>query len=316
MTGGGRAQLLAIAPVFPPALAALEQEFTVHRRWLADDPAALLREIGPQVRGLVTTGLRGFGPDDIAPLPNLEIISCFGQSHGTLDLAAARARGIVVTNTPDWTEEAVADVALGLILGTLRRLCEADRFVRAGRWLQGPFPMSTDLRGKTCGVVGMGAIGRAVAHRAQAFGMAIAWHGPSPKPDAPGQYYPELTSLARDTDCLVVCCASTAKTRHMIDRQILAALGPAGYLINISRGAIVDQTAMIEALTGGTIAGAGLEVFEDEPHVPAELLAMEQVMLVPHLGSSTRAIRAQRQACLLASLRAHFSDAPVPNRVG
>jgi lactate dehydrogenase-like 2-hydroxyacid dehydrogenase len=307
--------LLAIAPIHAPALAALAHEYTVHRRWpgcgaATADPSTLRR-----VRGLVTTGVRGFRADDLHDLPALEIIACFGQSHGTLDLAAAQARSIVVTNTPDWTEEAVADVALGLLLGTLRRLCEADRFVREGRWEAGPFALSTDLRGKTCGIVGMGAIGRAVARRAAAFGLRIEWHGPRDKPDAPGTYVPRLLDLATRADCLVVACASTAQTRGMIDARVLEALGPSGYLVNVSRGAVVDEPALIDALARGRIAGAGLEVFADEPRVPAALRAMEQVMLVPHLGSSTREIRAHRQACWLESLRAHFAGEPVPHRV-
>jgi hydroxypyruvate reductase len=322
MSGGARPQFLVIAPIYAPALAALEAEFVVHRRVTSRDALpALLAPIPAsfdpaQVRGLVTTGLRGFTAADLHSLPALEIIACFGQSHGTLDLDAARARGITVTNTPDWTEQAVADVALGLMLGVMRRLAEADRFVRAGRWHDGPFPMSTDLRGKTCGIVGMGAIGRAIARRAAAFDLAIAWHGPKAKPDAPGRFVPDLAALAVEADCLVIACALTADTRRSIDASVLAALGPTGFLVNVSRGGVVDQTALIAALASGGIAGAGLEVFENEPDVPAELRAMEQVMLVPHIGTSTREIRAHRQARLIGNLRAFFSGQPVLDPVG
>ncbi|MBC7778986.1 MAG: 2-hydroxyacid dehydrogenase [Proteobacteria bacterium] len=309
-----RPQLLAIAPLYAPALAEVERKFIVHRRAGIgqDELPAPIRE---RIRGVITTGLRGFSAPDLEPLPNLEIVACFGQGHGTLDVAAARARGVIVTNTPEWTHEAVADVALGLMLGVMRRLCEADRFVRAGRWLDGAFPMSTDLRGKTCGVIGLGAIGRAVARRAEMFGMSVVYHGPSPKADVRWRHYPELAEMAADADCLVVACAVTPSTHRLIDRRILSALGPKGYLINVSRGAIVDQPALIKALQSRAIAGAGLEVFDDEPRVPVELRALEQVMLLPHLGSSTHEIRAERTARLLANLRAHFAGQPPPDRV-
>ena len=304
MPGAARPELLAIAPVYPPALAEAETFCTLHRRWLLPDADAFLREHGARIRVLVTTGVRGFTARDLDELPNLGHVACFGMGHGTFDLAAAKARGITLSNTPDWTEEAVADVALGLMIGTMRRLCEADRFVRAGRWPEGPFPMSTDLRGKTVGLVGLGSIGRAVARRIEGFGMKVVWHGPSPKADAPWPYFPALVSMAEAVDCLVVCCASTEATRRLVDAHVLAALGPQGFLVNVSRGAVVDEAALIEALASGVIAGAGLEVFEDEPRVPAELRAMDQVMLVPHIGSSTREIRAHRQATFIGNVKA------------
>jgi len=315
---GSRAQaplLLALAPIYPPALAELARTCTVVRVGASFADPAPDSGHARAARGLITTGVRGFTADDLRDRPALEIIACFGQSHGTLDLDAARTRGIVVTNTPDWTEEAVADVAMGLLLGTMRRLVEADRFVRAGHWESGPFALSTDLRGKTCGIVGMGAIGRAVARRATAFGLHIEWHGPRDKPDAPGTFVPRLIDLAARADCLVIACASTPGTHGLIDAHILEALGPEGFVVNVSRGAVIDEPALITALARGGIAGAGLEVFADEPRVPAALRAMDQVMLVPHLGSSTREIRAHRQACWLASLRAHFAGEPVPHRV-
>jgi lactate dehydrogenase-like 2-hydroxyacid dehydrogenase len=303
MGSGGRPGLLAIAAVYPPALAEAETFCSVHRRWLLPDADAFIREHGADIRVLATTGLRGFTAKDLDGLPNVGHVACFGMGHGTFDPAAAAAHGITVSNTPDWTDEAVADVALGLMIGTMRRLCEADRFVRAGRWAEGPFPMSTDLRGKTVGLIGLGSIGRAVARRVEGFGMKIVWHGPSPKADASWTYFADLAAMASAADCLVVCCASTPATRRLVDARILSALGPQGFLVNVSRGAVVDQAALIEALASGTIAGAGLEVFEDEPHVPAELRAMEQVMLVPHIGSSTREIRAHRQATFIGNVK-------------
>jgi lactate dehydrogenase-like 2-hydroxyacid dehydrogenase len=199
---------------------------------------------------------------------------------------------------------------MGLIVAVMRRIAEADRFVRAGRWLSGLLPPGTGLGGKTCGIIGLGAIGLRIAKRAEAFGMSVCYHGPRRKQGAAYAYYPELASLARESDCLVVACRSTPQTRSLVDARILAALGPDGYLINIARGPIVDEQALIAALRERRIAGAGLDVFWDEPRVPAELAAMEQVVLAPHIGSTTREIREERGVKLLANLRAHFSGQP------
>ena len=304
-------EILLLTPIYAPTLAALELEFTVHKLWTAPDPGAFMHELSGRVRGAVTTGLAGFKRSHVEALPKLEIIACFGTAHGTLDLAAAKEHRVIVTNTPDWMEETVADLALGLLIAVMRRICEADRFVRAGKWPAGPFPMGSELRGKTCGIVGLGNIGRGVARRAEAFGMSVCYYGPRQKPDAAYPYYADLEAMARLSDCLVVACPATAATRNLVDGRILDALGPEGFLINVARGAIVDEPALIAALTSRRIAGAGLDVFRDEPRVPAELIAMEHVVIVPHIGSYTREIREERGAKLLANLRAHFAGKPV-----
>ena len=306
-------QLLALTPFYAPTLAALERDYVLHKLWQAPDASAWMQQIAPAVRGIVTTGLLGCTRAHIDALPKLEIIACFGTSHGSLDLAAAKERGIVVTNTPDWTVDAVADLAVGLLIAVMRRINEADRFIRAGKWPAGAFPMSTDLRGKTCGIIGYGGIGRAVAQRVAAFGMAVIYHGPREKPGVAHPYYADLAQMAQASDCLIVTCPETPATRKSVDARILDALGPRGFLVNVARGAIVDEAALLEALQQGRIAGAGLEVFWDEPRVPAALLALEQVVLAPHIGSSTREIREHRGATLLANLRAHFE--PVASRL-
>jgi len=308
-------ELLALTPFYPPTLAALERDYVLHKLWEARDPQALLAQVAPDVRGMVTTGLKGCKREDIDALPKLEVIGCFGTSHGSLPLATAKERGIVVTNTPDWTVDAVADLAVGLLIAVMRRIGEADRFIRAGKWLAGAFPMSTDLRGKTCGIIGYGGIGSAVAKRVAAFGMSVCYHGPREKPGVAYPYHADLLKMAKASDCLIVTCPETPATRKSVDARILDALGPQGFLVNVARGGIVDQVALIQALKDGRIAGAGLEVFWDEPRVPAELLTMEQVVLAPHIGSSTREIREHRGATLLANLRAHFAGAPVPDRL-
>jgi lactate dehydrogenase-like 2-hydroxyacid dehydrogenase len=304
-------EILVLVPIYAPTLAALEREYSVHKLWTARDPDALVKDVSGRVRGAVTTGLAGVSRGQIEALPRLEIIASFGNPRGTIDLAAARERGVVVTNTPDSISGPVADLALGLMIAVMRRIPEAERFLRSGKWPGGPFPPGRGLGGKTCGIIGLGAIGRGIATRAEAFGMSVCYHGPRRKPDTAYAYYPELAGLARESDCLVVACPSTPQTRSLVDARILDALGPDGYLINIARGPIVDEQALIAALREKRIAGAALDVFWDEPGVPAELVAMEQVVLAPHIGSTTREIREERGVKLLANLRAHFSGQPV-----
>lgn len=306
-------ELLVVTPIYPPTLAELEREYTVHKLWLAEDPEVFLGEVSGRVRGVVTVGSIGLAPGRIESLPRLEILGCFGTPHGAVDLVAAKARGVVVTNTPDSITEAVADLAIGLVIAVMRRICETDRFVRAGKWLAGLPPMGTDVGGKTCGIVGLGAIGRGVARRADACGMAVCYHGPREKPGVAYAYCVDLEEMARHADCLVVTCPLTPATHGLVNSRILDALGREGFLVNVARGPVVEEAALIAALEGGRIAGAALDVYWDEPRVPAALLGMENVVLVPHIGSSTREVREARGVKLLANLRAHFAGKPVPN---
>lgn len=308
-----KAEIVVMVPIYAPTLAELEREFTVHKLWTASDPDAFMQEVSGRVRGAVTTGLLGFSRSCFDALPKLEIVGCFGTPHGTVDLAIARERGVVVTNTPDSIADTVADLAMGLLVTVMRRICEGDRFVRAGKWLDAAAPPGREVHGKTCGIVGFGRIGRAIARRAEAFGMSVCYHGPREKQDAAFPYYPDLESMARKADCLVACCPLTPASRNLIDARILEALGPDGFLVNVARGPVVDEAALLAALASRRIAGAALDVFWDEPRVPAELLAMEHVVLVPHIGSSTWEIREERGRKLLANLRAHFAGKPVLN---
>jgi len=306
-------EILVISPIYAPTLAALESEYTVHKLWLAENRDALLAAVSGRVRGVVTVGSIGLAPGLIESLPRLEIVACFGTPHGTVDLAAARARGVVVTNTPDSITEAVADLAIGLMIAVMRRICETDRFVRAGKWLARVPPVGRDLRGKTCGILGLGAIGGGVARRAEAFGMSVCYHGRRRRPGVTYPYYPDLEEMARRSDCLVVACWLTPETRGLVNARILEALGRGGFLVNIARGPVVDEGALIAALRNGQIAGAALDVYWDEPQVPEALIAMDNVVLVPHIGSSTLEVREARGEKLLANLEAHFSGRPVPN---
>lgn len=308
-----RPELLVATPIYPPTLAVLEREFAVHKLWLASEPDRLVADVADRVRGVVTVGSTGLPAGLIQSLPKLEIIACFGTPHGSVDIAAADARGVVVTNTPDSITEAVADLAIGLVIALMRKIVETDRFIRAGKWTTGLPPMGSDLRGKTCGIVGLGKIGSGIARRAEALGMKVCYHGRRVRPGVDYTFCPDLMELARRSDCLVVACWLTPETRGLIDARVLEALGPGGFLVNIARGPIVDEGAMIAALKDERIAGAALDVYWDEPRVPEALLAMENVVLVPHIGSSTREVRDTRGEKLLANLRAHFSGKPVPN---
>lgn len=312
MTTNKTPELLVLTQVYAPTLAALEREFVVHRLWTARDPDACVREVAQRVRGLVTSGLVGFQRKHLEALPRLEIVACYGNPHGTVDLDAARARGVIVTNTPDFNTLHVADHAMGLLISIMRKIGESERFARSGHWPSHYPPVSTGLTGKTCGIVGLGRIGRAVAARAAAFGMTIVYHGPQAKSDVAYRYYPDLEAMARDCDCLIVTCWLNDETRNLVGERILDALGPQGFLVNVARGPILEEAALIRALTERRIAAAGLDVFSNEPHIPAQLLALENVCVTPHVGTNTIEIREQRSAKLLANLRAHFAGEPVP----
>ena len=310
-------EILALVPIYAPTLAELEREYTVHKFWTAPDADALMSQVAGSVTAVVTTGLAGFTRHHVEALPRLKLIACFGNPHGTAaeDKAAARARGIAVTNTPDTISTIVADLAFGLVVTVMRRIVAGDRLVRAGKWPDGPPVPGRDLGGKTCGIIGLGAIGREIARRAEVFGMKVRYHGPRAKPDVPWPYHADLVEMARLSDCLVAMCPLTPATRGLVNARVLDALGPEGYMVNAARGPVVDQQALIAALKERRIAGAALDVFWDEPNVPAEFIAMENVVLTPHIGSTTREIREERGRKMLANLRAHFAGKPVLNPV-
>ncbi len=261
--------------------------------------AQFLAEHGAEVHVLVTSGSPGVDADTIAALPNLEAIVNNGAGVDSIDLAAAKRRGIGVSNTPDVLSDTVADTALGLILMTLRRFGAADRYVRAGRWARdGQFPYARDLSGLQVGILGLGRIGSAIATRLLGFDCAIAYHNRHRVAGSPYRYADSPVELAESVDVLVVATTGNDNTRNLVDRSVLETLGPEGYLINIARGSVVDQDALVELVAGGGLAGAGLDVFVDEPNVPAELFNLDNVVLFPHIGSATA--RTRRAMALLA----------------
>lgn len=261
--------------------------------------AEFLAERAADIRVVLTWGPPGVDADLIAALPNLEVIVNNGAGVDAIDLEAAKRRGIGVSNTPDVLSDTVADTALGLILMTLRRFGAADRYVRAGRWVRdGPFPYARDVSGLQVGILGLGRIGNAIATRLLGFDCAIAYHNRHRIDGSPYRYAESPLELAESVDVLVVATTGDHKTRHLVDRAVLEALGADGYLINIARGSVVDQDALVELLAGGGLAGAGLDVFADEPHVPTELFGLDNVVLFPHIGSATG--RTRRAMALLA----------------
>ena len=284
--------VLMPTPMLPAIAEALAKGCRLHKLWEFDEPAAELARIAPQIRGIAASaGHHPVGPQFMRQFPKLEIVSSFGVGYDHVDAGWAGRNGIVVTNTPDVLNEEVADTALGLLLATVRQLPQADRHVRAAKWLEKPFPLTATLRGRKLGIVGLGRIGKAIALRAEAFGLQVAYHGRNAQAGVPYLYYPTLVGLAKACDILVLIAPGGAATRNMVNAEVLAALGPTGIFINVARGSVVDEPALIEALQKGIILSAGLDVFADEPRVPQALIDMEHVVLLPHVGSATHHTR-------------------------
>lgn len=307
-------ELLAAAPMSPFMAPRLKELFTVHDRLHETDAAAFAR-VAPRVRALTGAGDSRVSGELIARLPALEIISIFGVGYDGVDLQAAKARGIAVTNTPDILNDDVADLALALMLGIARQLVPADRHVRSGAWSQGPLELGRKMSGARLGLVGMGRIGQRIARRAAAFDMRIGYTCRNARTDVPWRHYPDAATLAADSDFLVVITPGGAGTRKLIGAEVLQALGPQGILVNVARGSVVDEMALVEALERGAIAGAALDVFENEPHVPERLLALPNVLLAPHIGTATRDTRQAMANLVVANLQAHFARQPLPSPV-
>jgi lactate dehydrogenase-like 2-hydroxyacid dehydrogenase len=283
-----RTDILMTAPMMPIVIETLDKAVTLHRLWEQTDKEAFLKEVGPRIRGVATSTL--FGRVDASlldRLPNVEIVSSFGVGYDNVDAAEAAKRNIVVTNTPGVLDDEVADLTLGLLLATLRKIPQADRYLRDGKWLKASFPLSATLRERKVGIVGLGRIGKAIARRLSGFDVSIAYHGRTQQDDVAYSYYPTVTGLAEACDVLIVITPGGSSTRHLIDADVLKALGPNGVLINVARGTVVDEQALIHALKSGTILSAGLDVYEDEPRVPQELIDLEHVVLLPHIASAS-----------------------------
>ncbi|ARO15886.1 2-hydroxyacid dehydrogenase (plasmid) [Ketogulonicigenium robustum] len=294
----------------------LAARFNVIRWWEAEDKPALLAKLAGHLQLIATTGHSGPDADVIAALPKLQLIASFGVGYDGIDIAAARQHGVKVTNTPDVLNDCVAELALGLMIALARDMVNADQYTRAGRWARdGNYPFQDELTGKVVGILGLGRIGKEIARRAQAFRMQVVYHGRSAQVDEPYRYYPDLVQMARDVDWLVVIAPSAAGTHHLVDAAVLDALGRDGRLINVARGSLVDEAALVAALQNGTIKGAGLDVFEDEPRPNPALLTLSNVILSPHAGTATHRTRRIMGDLVMANLEAHLRGDPLRSPV-
>jgi hydroxypyruvate reductase len=299
-------EIAVIGPQRPFVLEALEREFAVHQVWREVDKVAALEPVAAGVRGAVTNAMSGLPTAVIAALPNLEICAIMGVGLETTDLGAARARGIVVTTTPVLYDD-VADLGVILALCACRRIVQADQFVRAGRWLEGRMAPARKFSGKRAGILGLGRIGTALAPRLAAFGLSIGYYDPLPKPSLPYQAYGSALALAENSDILFLCAAGGLGGGPIVTAEVLDALGPEGIFVNIARGWLVDETALVRALVDGRLGAAGLDVFENEPRVPEELLGLDNVVLTPHIASNTEETMRAMGECVLDNLRSWFA---------
>lgn len=302
--------LLVVSPWYTAAMAELDAHFTVHKLWEADDKAALLASIADRCEAIA--GASVCGADIMDALPKAKVIAHHGVGYDGVDVAAATERGIKVSNTPDVLSDEVADFALGLLLATCRKIPHADRYVRAGRWeSEGDMPFTKRVHGRKVGILGLGRIGIEIARRCEAFKMDIAYHTRSRK-DVPYTYYGDLLSMARDVDFLIAIVPGGAGTRHLVNREVLDALGPEGVLVNVARGSVVDEAALIEALKDGRLGAAGLDVFEKEPKVPQALKDMtENVVLQPHQASATHDTRLAMGRLVMENALAGLAGKPL-----
>ena len=310
-------EIVAIAPL--PAFFAkpLHENFTVHDLHGAADAEArraLIAKIAPTTRGMVAFGGSQLAPDQLAKFPHLEIISVFGVGYDGMPLAACAEAKVKVTNTPDVLNDEVADTAVALTLMTCRQFVGAHKFVEAGDWLKGQYPLTHSLWGKTVGIIGLGRIGKGIAERLAAHKMSIAYFGRN-KQDVPYTYYGNLVEMAGDVDVLIAITPGGAATKHLVNAAVLEALGPTGFFINVARGSVVDQDALVKAIEAGTIAGAGLDVFEAEPKVPEALFNRRNVVLLPHVASATHETRQAMADLAVENLALHFAGKPVKTLV-
>jgi lactate dehydrogenase-like 2-hydroxyacid dehydrogenase len=287
----------------------------LHRLWLEPNPDLWLAEWAPRIRAIALAG--HFHADEayMQRFPSLEIISSFGVGYDHIDAKAAARLGIIATNTPGVLDDEVADTALGLMLMTVRQLPQAERYLRAGKWLAGAYPLSPSLRGRTVGILGLGRIGKAIATRVSGFGLDVVYYGRNPQAEVAYRYYPSLVDMAKAADILIVVAPGGPGTRHIVNAEVLEALGPDGVLINIARGSLVDEKALIEALKSRKILAAGLDVYENEPNVPAELVALDNAVLLPHVGSASVKTRQAMAECVVGNIFAWADGKPPLNPV-
>ena len=307
-----KTEVLMTGPLMPLIIEGVSKAFTLHKLWEAKDRDALIEELAPRLRAIAAGG--GHARVDatlLGRLPKVEIVSSFGVGYDHVDAKWAGQHGIVVTNTPDVLTEEVADVALGLLIATCREFIKADRFVRSGEWTSKPYPLSVgSLRDRTVGMVGMGRIGQAIARRLEASLVPVVYHSRNAAAGVANKHYPDLLQMAKDVDTLVVIVPGGASTNKIVNAEVLKALGPRGVVVNVARGSEIDEAALVDALKSGTILAAGLDVFEKEPAVPDELKAMDNVVLLPHIGSAAIVTRNAMDQLVVDNLKVWFAGKP------
>jgi lactate dehydrogenase-like 2-hydroxyacid dehydrogenase len=309
----GKPDVLVLGPEKDTIVDGLSPRFTLHKANDVESVNALVPVLAPRLRAIAISVTGPFGRVDealMSRLPKLEIVSSFGVGYDHIDADWAGRHGISVTHTPDVLNEEVADTAMGLLLCTVRQLPQADRFLRRGEWLKREFPHTPTLRDRTVGIVGLGRIGKAIARRLDASNVPVVYHGRNRQPDVAYRYYPSLVEMARAVDVLLVITPGGVGTKHLIHAQVLEALGPNGILINVARGSVVDESALIDALQKEKIYAAGLDVFADEPRVPQALIDMEQVVLLPHVGSASEYTRRAMDQLVVDNLLAWADGKP------
>ena len=304
--------LLLIGPLLPAIMDELESTYTVHRYWQADDKGELLERLAADCVGVVTDGGSGVSASVLEKLPGVKVVAVFGVGVDAVDLDYCREHDIGVSNTPDVLSDDVADMAVALALTVSRRIVTGYRYARSGQWpVQGGMPLTRRVSGKRAGIYGMGSIGMALARRLEGFGMSISYCNRSPRSDTEHTFAGSLVELARQVDYLFITAAATPDTRAAVNMAVLEALGPEGYLINVSRGSLVDEPALVSCLQQGAIAGAGLDVFAEEPTIPAALFSLDNVVLQPHHASGTWETREAMGRLVLDNLVAHFDNRPL-----
>jgi lactate dehydrogenase-like 2-hydroxyacid dehydrogenase len=307
-------EIVVIAPLPPFFAKPLHEHFIVHDLHGAQDRRAFIDEVSPRVRAMVAFGGSQISADQLNNFPHLEMVAVFGVGYDGIPLAACELKKIKVTNTPDVLNDEVADTTLALTLMTLRQFAETQKFVERGDWLKGQYPLTRSLWGKTVGIIGLGRIGKAIATRLEAFKTTVVYHGRS-KQDVEYRFYPSLVEMARDVDVLIAITPGGAGTKHLVNAEVLSALGPEGYFINVARGSVCDEQALVAAIENKTIAGAGLDVFEGEPRVPEALFNRPNVVLFPHVASATLETRTAMGNLVIENLRLHFEGKPVKTLV-
>jgi lactate dehydrogenase-like 2-hydroxyacid dehydrogenase len=304
-------RLLQLCPLSPVLDAALAQHFDVQTWWNQSDPQAFLNHHGAGIQAVATSAQQGVPTKLMDALPDLKVISSRGVGMDKIDLDVAKARGFAVAGSFGTLDDCVADLAMGLVIDVMRQISAADRYVRAGHWQQARYPLSVRVSGKRLGLVGFGNIGQVIARRASGFDMEVRYHSRRPVQGSALVHEADLLALARWCEVLVVAVSGGASTRHLISAEVLDALGPQGFLVNIARGSVVDEAALVAALSDRRIAGAGLDVFADEPHAPEVLLTLDNVVLAPHMGSGTHETRTAMEDLVLANLRHYFEAGTV-----